>query len=102
LRLSAFERCIVERIDEVASLPQIMSALRARFPDLDFDEDDVHSFLDDLVSLDMAVSDSVGRYLGLALMTEAMQPLLERASRRDTAPARRISRAPSAPAYVHA
>ena len=81
LRLSVFERRIVERIDEVVSLRQVMQALASSFRDEQFDEQQVRWFLSDLVDLDMALTDGE-HFLGLALMPASIRPSLERASRR--------------------
>jgi len=89
-RFSNYERCILERIDEVASLGQVVAALRDRFPDLAFDAQRVHRFLDELVSLDIALTDDAGNFLGLALMTGSLRPTLERSSRRGNAKERTI------------
>ena len=57
LKLSAFERCIAMRIDEVSSVAQVMDALAQAFPTKRFAEEDVRAFLDELVDLDMALTD---------------------------------------------
>ena len=90
LRLSGYERCILERIDEVASLGQVMVALNARFPQLRFDEAAVRAFLDRLVALGVVVTDGRGLYLGLALMAGSLRSALEQTSRRSTAKRRTI------------
>lgn len=81
LRLSAYERRIVECIDEVASPAQVVRNLQAAHPGCSFDEANVRGFLDELVANDMAASDGA-RYVGLALMPAGMRPALEQASRR--------------------
>jgi hypothetical protein len=81
LRLSVFERRIVERIDEVVSLRQVMEALGSSFKGEQFDEQQVLWFLDDLVDLGMALTDGE-HFVGLALMPASIRPSLERASRR--------------------
>ncbi len=45
LKLSAFERCIVMRIDELSSVAQVMEALAQGFPTKRFAEEDVRAFL---------------------------------------------------------
>jgi ribosomal peptide maturation radical SAM protein 1 len=85
LLLSPMERVIVQRIDEVASLPQIMHALHTAFADQHFDPDNVAAFLDGLVARGLALKEQVPsgtHYLGLALMTQRLRPALEAASRR--------------------
>ncbi|MGD9886089.1 MAG: hypothetical protein AB7U95_38955, partial [Reyranella sp.] len=82
LKLSAFERCIVMRIDEVSSVAQVMDALAKAFPMQRFAAEDVRAFLDELVDLDMALTDGNDNYLGLALMPAGLRPELEAASRR--------------------
>ena len=82
LKLSAFERCIVMRIDEVSSAAQIMEALAQAFPTMRFAEADVRAFLDELADLDMALTDGNGNYLGLALMPAGLRAELEASSRR--------------------
>ena len=89
LRLSAFERCIVMRIDEVASVAQVMQSLAHTFPAKRFADDDVRAFLDELVGLDMALTDDKDNYLGLALMPSGLRPELEASSRRVPAPGSR-------------
>ena len=102
LRLSPYERCIIERMDEVTSLPQIVEALERSFPRMAFSQDNVRRFIDELVSLDMALSDKSGHYLGLALMTESMRPALEQSSRRVAARGRTIPIATPSNSPVHA
>ncbi|MDP2008112.1 MAG: RiPP maturation radical SAM C-methyltransferase [Rubrivivax sp.] len=85
LQLSPVEREIVLRIDEVASLRQVMQALRAAFPGTSYDPGNVGHFLDELVSLGMALKQTTGdkvHYLGLALMPQRLRPALEAHSRR--------------------
>ena len=82
LKLSAFERCIVMRIDELSSVAQVMEALAQGFPTKRFAEEDVRAFLDELVDLEMALTDGSGNYLGLALMPAGLRAELEASSRR--------------------
>ena len=82
LKLSVFERCIVMRIDEVSSVSQVVEALAQAFPTKRFAEEDVRAFLDELVDLDMALTDGNDNYLGLALMPAGLRPELETSSRR--------------------
>lgn len=82
LKLSAFERCIVMRIDEVSSVAQIMEAMAQAFPAKRFAETDIRAFLDELVDLDMALTDGNDNYLGLALMPAGLRAELEASSRR--------------------
>jgi hypothetical protein len=79
------ERVIVQRIDEVASLTQVMHALHTAFADQRFDPDNVARFLDELVELGMVLKEQVPagtHYLGLALMPQRLRPALEASSRR--------------------
>ncbi|MBK7614345.1 MAG: RiPP maturation radical SAM C-methyltransferase [Burkholderiales bacterium] len=85
LQLSAIERAILVRIDEVASLRQVMQALLVAFPGERFDSDNVRHFLDELVALGMVLKQEVGEsehYLSLALMPQRLRPALEAQSRR--------------------
>ncbi len=82
LRLSPFERCIVMAIDETASLDQVVRALQRAWPEHRFDPAQVRGFLDELVALDLALSDGRGHWLGLALMPASLRDDLERRSRR--------------------
>jgi ribosomal peptide maturation radical SAM protein 1 len=102
LRLSPYERCIIERMDEVTSLPQIVEVLERSFPRMAFSQDNVQRFIEELVSLDMALSDKSGHYLGLALMTESMRPALEQSSKRVAARSRTIPIAAASNSPVHA
>ena len=100
LKLSAFERCIVMRIDEIASVEQVMRALAHTFPGQRFADDAVRAFLDELVELDMALSDGNDHYLGLALMPSSLRPALEASSRRASSGQRVVPI--TAPAHTHA
>jgi ribosomal peptide maturation radical SAM protein 1 len=81
LRLTPLQSRIVQRIDEVASLPQVLHAAQSAFPDMPIDEAAVRALLDKLISLNMAISDG-SHYLGLALMPVTLRPALESFSRR--------------------
>ena len=70
------------RIDEIASIAQVMQSLAQTFPGKRFAAADVCAFLDELVDLDMALTDGNDHYLGLALMPTSLRPELEAASRR--------------------
>lgn len=82
LRLSPYERTIVECLDEVRSVATVMRALHAAHPGDSFAEDDVRRYLDDLVRYAFALREGE-HYLGLALMPAALRPRLEAASRRE-------------------
>ncbi len=82
LKLSAFERCVVMRIDEVSSVGQVIESLEQAFPTKRFAEAGVRAFLDELVELDMALTDGNDNYLGLALMPAGLRADLEASSRR--------------------
>lgn len=85
LQLSPMERVILLRIDEVASLPQVLHALHTAFVGQRFDPANVAAFLDELVSLGLALKEQLAagtHYLGLALMPRPLRPALEAASRR--------------------
>lgn len=85
-RFDARERCILERLDAVASVPQVVRALEARFDGGGFAETAVRAFLDHLVDSGLALrqgSGATAHYLGLALMAAPLRPALEAASRGD-------------------
>ncbi|MBX9963717.1 MAG: RiPP maturation radical SAM C-methyltransferase [Burkholderiales bacterium] len=90
LRLSAFERNVVMRIDEIASVSQVVQHLEAAFPSNQFAQNGIRAFLDELVDLEMALTDGNGRYLGLALMPPVLRSELEASSRRVSASPRRV------------
>ncbi len=84
-RFDARERCVLERIDEIASVAQVRRALQARFAEDRFEDASVEVFLDHLVEIGLALKRGDGevpRYLGLALMSLPLRPALEAASRR--------------------
>ncbi len=91
LRLSRYERLIVERIDEVSSPAQVVEYLQAANPGATFDEADVRAFLDELVGYEMAATDGL-HYVGLALMPGALRPTLETFSRRRQGSSSRVGR----------
>lgn len=82
LRLSAFERKVVMRIDEIASVSQVAQHLDKSFPSHLFGQNSIRAFLDELVDLEMALTDGKDHYLGLALMPTALRSELEVSSRR--------------------
>lgn len=99
-RFDRLERCILERIDEVASLQQVCRALEQRFGSEQFEESTVHAFLEHLVDIELALREGQGataKYLGLALMANPLRPALEAASLRSTE-AERARPRPTAPA----
>jgi hypothetical protein len=84
-RFDARERCILERIDELAAVPQVRRALETRFPGERFEDAAVAALLDFLVDAGVALKEeggAVAHYLGLAVMTGPLRPALEAASRR--------------------
>lgn len=84
-RFDRRERCILERIDEVASVPQVCRALEQQFSGERFQERTVQAFLEHLVEVELALREGQGtaaKYLGLALMASPLRPALEAASRR--------------------
>jgi len=82
LRLSTYERTILECIDETRSLQSVMERLAREYPNDRFDSVQVHRFLDDLVRRSLALRDGA-QYLSLVLMPASLRPGLEAASRRD-------------------
>lgn len=87
LRLSAMQRVVLTRIDEVASLRQVMQALHAAFPGEQYDAEQVSQFLDQMVGLGIVLKETVDggvHYLSLALMSPRLRPALELSSRRRT------------------
>ena len=85
LRFDAVERCILERIDEVASPAQVLRACVAACPGSNFELAHIVQFLEYLVVMGIALKDTredVVHYLGLALMPRSMRAPLEARSRR--------------------
>ncbi len=82
LRLSAYERTILECIDETRSLKSVMEKLALEYPDHTFDAGHVQGFLDGLVRHSLALCDRQ-QYLSLVLMPASLRPRLEAASRRE-------------------
>jgi ribosomal peptide maturation radical SAM protein 1 len=84
LRLSAVERIVLLRIDEVASLHQIMHAVHATFANERYDSGDIASFLDRLAELGLILKEKTAggtHYLSLALLPQKLRSEAESASR---------------------
>jgi ribosomal peptide maturation radical SAM protein 1 len=101
LRLSAYERCIVESLDEVASIPRLLASLRTKFEGLEFERGAVQAFVEELVALGMAVTDGRGSYLSLALFPASMRRPLEKTSSRKRELPRTSSAVAAAGGHAH-
>lgn len=103
LRFDATERCILERIDELASPAQVLRACEAAFPGLKFESTQIVRFLDYLVASGIALretrADAV-HYLGLAIMPRSMRAQLEARSRRHASLGDIVLAAPHEPALA--
>ena len=64
--LSGMERAAYEYCDEVHSSGSVARALRARYPDVEFSEEDMVRFLDSLVANRLMARDGAS-YLSLAI-----------------------------------
>ncbi len=81
LKLSSYERTILECIDETRSLRSVMERLALEHPEDDFDANHVRAFLEGLVAHKLALREGE-QYLSLVLMPASLRAPLESASRR--------------------